>query len=68
MKPAIHEVQGEKRVRLTKEQKKMREEMDEIRKELDKEAGRDRIKYSDSGFGDKSRSFVNLTLFSPCTS
>lgn len=36
----------------------MREEMDEIRKELDKEAGRDRIKYSDSGFGDKSRSFV----------
>ena len=45
-------------MRLTKEQKKMRKEFAEIKKKLDKEAGRDRIKYLDNGFGGKFRSFV----------
>ncbi len=42
----------------TEEQKKMRKEFAEIGKRLDKERGRDRIRYADDGFGGKYRSFV----------
>jgi len=46
-------------MRLTKEQKEMRKEFAEIEKELDKKAGRDKIKHNNAGDPDFSyRSFV----------
>jgi len=45
-------------MKLTEEQRKNRKEFAEIRKKLDKEAGRDRIHYSSDRFDGKVRNFV----------